>query len=983
MTAVFEKILEMSLTSAVVIAVVVLIRLCLRKAPRKYSYVLWSVAAFRLVCPVSFKAVFSLFTLANRLEAVQVQQTDPLPATSPGYFDSVPPGYFDSVHPGTASSVEIDPEYFFTYPVTTPPGVETPAATVNWMEVAAIVWLIGLAALLIYGIVSYIRLRRRMSTAVLLENNIWQSDRVQSPFILGFVRPKIYLPFGLTDGQRRYVLAHERYHLKRLDHIVRPLSYLILAVHWFNPLVWLAYYLMARDMEMSCDEKVLSTEENIRKEYSTTLLSFAANRRFPSPSPLAFGESGVKGRIKNALNWKKPRTWVTVIAVIVCIVVIVVCAANPKEPESTPDPTPTDTEQTDPTIIGEGWDVILEYQPYDSVDCLYMNPLSSVYADDSGERWFIGTNRVTIYNKNEDTPAADFAPAPVWQILMEYNWEAMFQFAGNIPDISGYENILFRTLSEEYALVRADGELWAVETRGGYIWAVWRMEPAVPSTELAEDEPVTLAVWQVDLTHDGVDETVTVRTLIPGQLHDITVTKADGTAIWGAEAHYVHAGHNGIYLYEHNGLYYLMRWNPYMSTGTAAYGYKIFGLNENGMEMKFSEGSFGYGTNTKAELLALDIDALRAFEGEVNALLADAIVLLDTNEFEFSYSTPEEPVTRLWTSPADELERRQQIYLAADAKRDADTLAVWPLNDLTVTVLKTELDYIYALDVYWDDYFFWSTELHTFPQTSNTYYMVYRENGTEYLAEFTGTTRQAVGLYSYRVFSVGPESLDILYENSIQYEFMSAETSLCVDLGAIEAFQNEVNTLFKDADIICAVENGEFAYAPGGTDSAFRWVNPDLETLTKRKQGYLSEMPLVVNNLATDKGIEFLWAINDQIKLRLGENSVARVTKGEEIPTGAVGTTSGDFLWQITYLPGQYHADSCSITWQGKEVIYVITHEDWSGGTREWQFVAALDEEELQSRFNTEEMLAKYNNDPYLAAVVEITNLWRAQGGRT
>lgn len=334
MTAVFERILEMSLTAAVVIVVVMLIRLLLRKAPRKYAYALWSVAAFRLVCPVSFRAFFSLFNFTKGLDQSSMESILPDPVVSPAPV--VSPGYFDSAPPNTGAPVEIDPDYVFTtYPLITPPEVETPAAPINWVQIAAIVWLVGLTALLIYGIVSYVRLRRRMDTAVRMKDNVWQSDRVQSPFILGVVRPKIYLPFGLSADQQRYVLAHERYHIKRFDHIVRPVSFLILAVHWFNPLVWVAYYMMGRDMEMSCDEKVLSGGESV-KDYSTTLLSFAANRRFPSPSPLAFGESGVKGRIKNALNWKKPRTWVTIIAILVCIVVIVVCAANPKE-ASEPD----------------------------------------------------------------------------------------------------------------------------------------------------------------------------------------------------------------------------------------------------------------------------------------------------------------------------------------------------------------------------------------------------------------------------------------------------------------------------------------------------------------------------------------------------------------------------------------------------------------------------------------------------------------------
>lgn len=1254
MTAVFEKILEMSLTSAVVIAVVLVIRLCLRKAPRKYSYALWSVAAFRLVCPVSFQAVFSLFRLVRTVEGTQVVQTvtKPVPTVTPGYFDSVPPGHLGSVPP-----VEFDPDYLFTYPLNTPPAAEIPwYATVDWVRVAAIVWLVGLAALLIYGVVSYVLLRRRMSTAVVLEGNVWQSDRVQSPFILGLFRPKIYLPFGLTDGQRRYVLAHERYHIKRLDHMVRPLSYLILAVHWFNPFVWLAYYLMARDMEMSCDEKVLSTEENIRKEYSTTLLSFAANRRFPSPSPLAFGESGVKGRIKNALNWKKPRTWVTVIAVIVCIVVIVVCAANPKEPysptESLFNSTSTATaeglssgylstenrtgnlseeERTElaallnrlsiedfekaeslmsyldnasirivftwgslawndgQLYIGKQefsggsvkehhiWTVnnaaleqfirdlpdtteqptsdLPDYLPYKSVKCVYMSPLSSYVSanGDSGYSYMIGEDRVSICRKtgvgNQPTVFEDL---PDWRTLTGQEWKGMFEF-DMAPDISGYVSTpLIRELSADYALVRVDGDLWMVELRGGYVWSVYELAPDTHSATLAEwsadltgdgveeaivlegvilegyaryasagltaydaagnilwqhgtapgfaessdlhlvtyngkkclliwmqqetdtyrwygyrivelnadgsltpdssrmhsmrfdlddrslleldigaaaeflnpiqelrefgtllagsttgelvystpDNPIRRfdyglvselgdlkeqvtsrfdpVVWQADLTHDGVDETITVREVYQGDLYELTVTKADGTAIWSAEAAYAHAGHNGIYLYEHDGFYYLMQWLPYMSTGSAAYTYRIFGLNEDGREMKFADGGFSFSENFKDELMSIDISALRAFEDEINSLLADAIVLLSTNEFKFSYSTPDDPVTHQWTSPADRLEERQQDYLAEDAKRQANTLATWPLNDLTVTVLKTGDEEVYTLDVYGNDYFFWSTELRTRPGYGDTLYLLYRENGKEYLAEFTGSSRQGIGTYSYRVFTVRPESLDILYENSLYYDFMSEETALTVDLEAIRAFEDEVNGLFlHNADIICGIGNGQMFWNPGGTDTEFYWRNPDFDRIQQAQQDILDQMPIVINYAALDQ--EFRDVIEAQMKLRMGSHGLARVQTVEEIPTGAVSLTEGHFLYRVSYLPGDYDADANQILWQEEEQhFYLVTHEDWSG-TPEWWFVAALDEEELQSRFHTPEMLAQYG-DPYLAAVVETVRQWREAG---
>ncbi|MBO7739533.1 MAG: hypothetical protein J6S18_04100, partial [Oscillospiraceae bacterium] len=328
MESVFSLILNMSLTASWVIAAILLIRLLLKKAPKKYSYALWLVAAFRLVCPVSIESAFSLFNLRFSLgKTVGVTLRDvPTHSVSdyipPAQNVTVTPDIIPNPTPGFADNLPVVPS------VPAAPTVTEPAITL--MGILAVIWCAGTAALLIYGVVSYIKLKRQMSTAVLLEDNIRQAAGIRSPFILGFIRPKIYIPYHLSDAELSYVLAHERYHLKRGDHIVKPLAFLILVIHWFNPLVWLAFHLMVKDMEMSCDEKVLAQDESIRKDYSSTLLSFAAGRSFPAPSPLSFGEGSVKSRIKNVLNWKKPALWLTAAAIIICIAVIAICGTNPR-----------------------------------------------------------------------------------------------------------------------------------------------------------------------------------------------------------------------------------------------------------------------------------------------------------------------------------------------------------------------------------------------------------------------------------------------------------------------------------------------------------------------------------------------------------------------------------------------------------------------------------------------------------------------------
>lgn len=319
MTELFMEILNMSIRASYVILAVILARLVLKKAPKKYSYALWLCAAFRLVCPVSFKSFFSLFAL--KISRKGVYYAD-LSQTVNKAVDTVQPQInlgLPTVNNTLSSAL---PETDIVYSA-------NPMQVISF--IAAVIWIVGMAILLIYSAVTYISLSRRLRFAVKLEDNIYQIDVISSPFIMGFIKPKIYIPYGLDADKLFYVTEHERVHLKRFDHIVKPAAFIILTVHWFNPLVWLAFYLMSRDMEMSCDEKVLSKAENANCDYSNTLLSLAVKQRFPAPSPLAFGESGVKSRIKNALAFKKPAVWISVIGVAVCVVAIFICTADPKD----------------------------------------------------------------------------------------------------------------------------------------------------------------------------------------------------------------------------------------------------------------------------------------------------------------------------------------------------------------------------------------------------------------------------------------------------------------------------------------------------------------------------------------------------------------------------------------------------------------------------------------------------------------------------
>ena len=327
----FLRVLNMSLSAAAVIAVVALVRLLLRSAPKKWRYLLWSAAGFRLCCPVSFKAFFSIFRLRTAAASAvsEPMQIPALPQTMPTAAPIRIPAAVV-----TASPIPLDPA---TVPsvVSATPQVSVPEPVQLWPMIGVILWLCGMAVMLALGIIRYIRMERLLTDAAALEPGVYATDRIRVPFILGLLPPRIYLPAGLEQEEQRFVLAHERVHIRRGDHWIKLLAYLLLAVHWFNPAVWAAFFLMSRDMEMSCDERVLRDLNGSAKAYSRTLLRFAEGRQFPAPAPLGFGESDARSRIKNALRWKRPKLWITLTALVLCIAAVAACTADPKEPEET------------------------------------------------------------------------------------------------------------------------------------------------------------------------------------------------------------------------------------------------------------------------------------------------------------------------------------------------------------------------------------------------------------------------------------------------------------------------------------------------------------------------------------------------------------------------------------------------------------------------------------------------------------------------
>lgn len=321
MESLFLQLLKMSLTGSYVILFVIVARLLLRKVPKIFSYALWSVVLFRLVCPFSFESVFSL--IPAKAQEIPLQQA--------------------TVQPDQISGGITGGEQMLTDLLTEPAGAAagaagsvadlSSAAEPNiWLLACQYVWMVGVAALIFYSIVATVRLARRLRPAQHVSGNIYEMKGLATPFVFGAIRPRIYLPAALGEHERGYILKHEQVHIQRFDHLIKPLAFAVLCLHWFNPLVWLAFILMSEDMELSCDESVIrQMGSGIKKDYSTSLLALSTGRRFIVGSPLAFGENNTKGRIINILNYRKPAFWVVILVIIAIVGISVGLLSNPKQ----------------------------------------------------------------------------------------------------------------------------------------------------------------------------------------------------------------------------------------------------------------------------------------------------------------------------------------------------------------------------------------------------------------------------------------------------------------------------------------------------------------------------------------------------------------------------------------------------------------------------------------------------------------------------
>ena len=427
---IFSAFLERNVMVTVVILAVLLVRFLIRRCPKKYSYLLWGIVGIRMLFDLPFASSLSLFNLFQvKMNSVPLAEQ----------VTQIPSGETISVHETVNTN---------TNPVMT--GGDVPSVfSVSGREtentiltVFAVIWLVGIVLLLVYGILSYVKCRRLVKTAVRLEpvevqtggphghrrlrrgTNVWECDGIWSPFVLGIFQPRIYIPFHMEPQERTYILAHEQTHIRRCDHLIKLVAYLLLCVYWWNPLVWLAFYYMVRDMEMSCDEAVLEIfGDRIKKEYSSSLLSFAMERHGYTFAPLAFGEGDVGKRIKNVLNFKKPHTWVAILVVVFIVFFAVSCLTNQKS-----DKEDVSKESGQEKAIIQAYEMAVNQKDVESYIPLFADAIQSEmreYINENGEASFFKEDQIKILSmrKGDDVSASkekeQYGEVSVFDVDME------------------------------------------------------------------------------------------------------------------------------------------------------------------------------------------------------------------------------------------------------------------------------------------------------------------------------------------------------------------------------------------------------------------------------------------------------------------------------------------------------------------------------------------------------------------------------------
>ncbi|MBR7132885.1 MAG: hypothetical protein IKD04_05080 [Clostridia bacterium] len=423
MEQLFLQLLNMSITASWIVLAVSVFRFLFKKAPKAIICVLWAFVAIRLICPFSFESVLSLIPSAETIPQEIIYSKEPtINSGIPILNSSVNPIISEAFAPAPQNSA--NPLQILT-------------------AIAANLWIAGIVIMLSYIAVSYLRLRKRTKEAAPLEKGIWVCDRIDTPFILGVIKPRIFLPSAMNDADKQYVIAHEKAHLKRCDHLWKPLGFIILTVYWFNPVIWLAYILLCRDIELACDQRVIKEMgiEN-KKPYSNALINCSTPAKLITACPLAFGEVGVKGRIKSVLSYKKPSFWIIILTFITGIAVAICFLTNPITEKKIDNNLNTFLKST---IAGEN------------------------YSEKSINNYCVLDYKILDIKENEDTTTVY-----LWTLYQEYGFSRDFtpESGSHIPVV-----ITAKKLENDYALLEywtpEDGNEYAPSIRSKFPWYLW------------------------------------------------------------------------------------------------------------------------------------------------------------------------------------------------------------------------------------------------------------------------------------------------------------------------------------------------------------------------------------------------------------------------------------------------------------------------------------------------------------------------------
>lgn len=667
MYEIFSKVWNMSLTTSVIICFVLLCRLLLKKAPKIYSYVLWSVVLFRLLCPVSISSPISLFGMLHipTVEGFMIYEKD---ATIKSETEHIPIGAIHTQETDTVSQDEKTDEMNSSTVMQMIVQKKQEQSKVNqtkfeqnkFVKRASFVWLIGLLGMLGYGAFSYIHLRKSLIGTIKYKDNIYLADHIKSPFVMGIIGSKIYLPSNLGEQEKEYIIFHEKQHIKRGDPLFKLLAFLALCIHWFNPFVWMAFAFATKDMEMSCDEAVIKKlGEEIRTDYAISLLQLATGQRFAIGSPLAFGEGEPADRIKNLARFKKPTIIVAIILGVVCFIVIVLCALNPMGKKNEEN-----FGAADSTFIYEdGKKTIEEF-------------LEIFYTTNYGGRFenndMMSQESIRSYYSDFEAFMTEDSLEKMQMNRIPYKYDVLYQndpmkiayitvSEGIAVGTSNYEialeNSSSRIIVNGYVTINEEGKIEQFSEKD---WT--EISENEVSEDNIEEKYEILFETIADVTHDGIADKVTLelkyatederthpkKTLNYGWAQVRVYSKESDLIYTSYELSQVHAGNGTVYLTEVEGLDYLLIANCESSQGMGYYRYVLFSLDEAGNEqvVKTKEDT--------CELYYIDADGnwrekdqseadefFCTFVNEVEPLLSEDSILLiscDINENEAIYS---------------------------------------------------------------------------------------------------------------------------------------------------------------------------------------------------------------------------------------------------------------------------------------------------------------------------------------------------------